>query len=44
MPVTRNGETRLLPPGRYECDLVRLDDAWRFRRRAVFHDAPYELS
>ena len=44
VPITRGGETRLLPPGRYECDLVKSDDgAWRFQRRAVFHDAPYTL-
>ena len=43
VPITRGGETRTLPPGRYECDLVKTGGAWRFSRRAVFHDAPYTL-
>src|SRR5262249_34472267 len=43
VPITRNGETRMLPPGRYECDLVKADGIWCFIRRAVFHDATYAL-
>src|ERR1700756_2051340 len=35
--ITRNGASRQLPPGRYECELVK-DGQWRFRCRVVFHD------
>ena len=41
--ITRDGKSRRLPPGRYECDLVREADAWRFSRRIVFHDHDYTL-
>jgi ketosteroid isomerase-like protein len=41
--ITRDGKSRRLPPGRYECDVVRDGDAWRFQRRVVFHDHDYSL-
>jgi uncharacterized protein (TIGR02246 family) len=42
--VTRDSKSELLPPGRYECDLVKTDGEWRFTRRVVTHDAPYTLA
>ena len=42
--LTRDGESRLLAPGRYECDLVKsADGRWRFQRRVVILDHPIEL-
>jgi uncharacterized protein (TIGR02246 family) len=41
--ITRDGRSRQLPPGRYECELVKDDGQWRFRRRVVFHDHAYTL-
>ena len=41
--ISRDGAHRSLPPGRYECDLVRQGGGWRFARRAVFHDHAYTL-
>ena len=41
--ITRDGKSRRLPPGRYECDLVKTGGAWRFTRRVVFHDHDYTL-
>jgi uncharacterized protein (TIGR02246 family) len=41
--ITRDGKSRRLPPGRYECEAVKEGGAWRFRRRAVFHDHDYTL-
>jgi len=41
--ITRDGKSRRLPPGRYECDLVKESGEWRFRRRVVFHDHAYTL-
>jgi len=41
--ISRDGEHSSLPPGRYECELVKQDGAWRFARRAVFHDHAYTL-
>src|SRR3954464_3235577 len=29
--ITVNGKTELMPPGRYECDLRRVDGAWLFQ-------------
>jgi uncharacterized protein (TIGR02246 family) len=36
--ISQNGTHRTLPPGRYECDLVKQDGEWLFSRRTVFHD------
>ncbi|MFO1313681.1 MAG: nuclear transport factor 2 family protein [Burkholderiales bacterium] len=41
--LTRNGETRVIPPGQYDCDLVRTGGGWRFQHRVVAHDLPYTL-
>jgi uncharacterized protein (TIGR02246 family) len=41
--ISQNGAHQTLPPGRYECDLVKRDGAWRFSRRTVFHDHEYSL-
>jgi hypothetical protein len=42
--VSQNGAHRTLPPGRYECDLVKRNGAWRFSRRVVLHDHEYALN
>jgi uncharacterized protein (TIGR02246 family) len=41
--ISKDGGHRTLPPGRYECDLVKKTGTWRFSRRLVFHDHDYEL-
>lgn len=41
--VSRDGSHRSLPPGRYECELVKQGDQWRFSRRIVLHDYAYTL-
>jgi len=41
--LTRDGESRLLAPGRYDCELRKVGDAWRFQRRVVTHDHDYTL-
>jgi len=41
--LTRNGKSNLLAPGRYECELRKLDGQWRFQRRVVLHDHDYTL-
>jgi len=41
--ITQDGKSRPLPPGRYECDLVKSGGEWRFRRRVVTHDHDYTL-
>jgi len=41
--ITRGGKSRRLPPGRYECNVVKEGGAWRFERRVVFHDHDYTL-
>jgi ketosteroid isomerase-like protein len=41
--ISKNGNHRSLPPGRYECDVVKEGAAWRFTRRVVFHDHDYTL-
>jgi uncharacterized protein (TIGR02246 family) len=41
--ITRDGQSRQLPPGRYECELVKEAGCWRFARRVVSHDHAYTL-
>ena len=41
--ITQDGKSRRLPPGRYECEVVKQGAAWRFGRRIVFHDHDYIL-
>lgn len=41
--ITRDGKSRQLPPGRYDCELVKDDGQWRFCRRVMFHDHAYPL-
>ncbi len=41
--ITMDGKSQLMPPGRYECDLRKIDGAWLFRNRLVIADAPFEL-
>jgi uncharacterized protein (TIGR02246 family) len=41
--ISRDGNHRTLPPGRYECDVVKEGAAWRFSHRVVFHDHDYSL-
>ena len=41
--ISQDGSHRTLPPGRYECELVKRDGAWLFSRRTVFHDHAYTL-
>ncbi len=41
--ITQDGKSRTLPPGRYECEVVKQGGAWRFQRRVVFHDHDYTL-
>lgn len=41
--ITRDGASRRLPPGRYDCELAREGGRWRFQRRVVTHDHAYAL-
>ena len=41
--LTRNGASRMLAPGTYDCELVRVDGQWLFQRRIVTMDHDYEL-
>jgi uncharacterized protein (TIGR02246 family) len=41
--ISKDGNHRTLPPGRYECELVKEAGTWRFSRRTVFHDHDYTL-
>ena len=41
--ITRDGNSRQLPPGHYECDQGKENGEWHFRRRVVFHDHAYTL-
>jgi 3-phenylpropionate/cinnamic acid dioxygenase small subunit len=40
---TRDGQSRLLGPGRYDCRLRRDATGWRFAHRLVVMDHEYEL-
>jgi uncharacterized protein (TIGR02246 family) len=41
--ISKDDTHRTLPPGRYECDIVKAGATWRFSRRTVFHDHDYIL-
>jgi len=41
--LTRDGQSRLLAPGQYDCELRRVDGDWRFQNRVVRHDHDYTL-
>jgi hypothetical protein len=45
--ISKDGNHRSLPPGRYACELIKEDSEdsgqWRFSRRTVFHDHDYTL-
>jgi len=41
--VTIDGKSQLMPPGRYECELRKVDGAWLFHNRLVILDAPFAL-
>lgn len=42
--ISKDGSHHTLPPGRYECELIKEDSGqWRFSRRTVFHDHEYAL-
>jgi ketosteroid isomerase-like protein len=41
--LTRDGQSRLLAPGYYDCELRRTDGLWRFQNRIVRHDHDYTL-
>lgn len=41
--LTVNGASQLMPPGRYECELRKVDGAWLFQRRVVILDAPFVM-
>lgn len=41
--ITIDGSSQMMPPGRYMCDLRRVDGAWLFHRRVVVLDAPFAL-
>jgi uncharacterized protein (TIGR02246 family) len=41
--LTRDGKSRLLAPGLYDCELCKSDDIWRFQNRIVRHDHDYTL-
>jgi hypothetical protein len=42
--ISKDGNHRSLPPGRYACELIKEHSGqWRFSRRIVFHDHDYTL-
>lgn len=41
--MTRDGKSTLRPPGRYECQLVRVNAGWVFKHRLVIEDAKAPL-
>ena len=41
--LTRDGQRRLLGPGRYDCSLRKEEGAWRFADRLVVMDHEYDL-
>ena len=41
--LTKDGKSQMLAPGQYECELRKMDGAWRFQKRVVKHDHDYTL-
>ena len=42
--ISKDGNHRSLPPGRYACELIKDESGeWRFSSRTVFHDHDYTL-
>jgi uncharacterized protein (TIGR02246 family) len=41
--LTREGKSVLRPPGRYDCQVVRVNGAWVFKHRLVIEDAKAPL-
>ncbi|HVC59155.1 MAG TPA: nuclear transport factor 2 family protein [Acetobacteraceae bacterium] len=41
--LTRDGKSVLRPPGRYQCQLARVDGRWVFKYRLVLEDATAPL-
>jgi len=41
--MTMNRESQMMPPGRYECAVRKIDGAWLFQHRLVILDAPFRL-
>lgn len=41
--LTRDGKSRMLAPGTYDCELARTEGQWLFQRRVVTMDHDYEL-
>lgn len=41
--ISQGDSHRTLPPGCYECDLVKQGGSWRFSCRTVLHDHAYTL-
>jgi uncharacterized protein (TIGR02246 family) len=41
--VTIDGQSQMMPPGRYECQLHRVAGDWLFQSRKVILDAPFTL-
>lgn len=41
--ITRNGKTELMPPGRYDCQLLKVGGEWLFQHRLVVLDGEVAL-
>ncbi len=41
--ITVDGQSRMAPPGRYECELRKVAGEWLFYNRVVILDAPFVL-
>jgi 3-phenylpropionate/cinnamic acid dioxygenase small subunit len=41
--ITMDGRSEMMPPGRYECDLQRINGEWLFKHRLVVLDAAFQL-
>ena len=41
--LTENGEAKLLTPGEYDCDLMRVSGKWLFSERRITLDQPFPI-